>query len=130
MEFGTSIHCMDGRIQEPLLNFIKKEFNITYVDTITEAGPCQILPQNSDQFLINSLKNRIAVSLNQHGSKIIFVSGHHDCAGNPVAKDVQLRQIAESAAALRAMYPGVRVVELYVDENFDVHLISSPDVES
>ena len=24
MEFGTSIHCMDGRIQEPIMEFLKK----------------------------------------------------------------------------------------------------------
>lgn len=129
MEFGTSIHCMDGRIQESLHKFIKEKYNIRYVDTITEAGPCKILPQNSDQFLIESLKDRIAISLNQHGSKIIFISGHHDCAGNPVAKDVQLSQIAESAAALRAMYPGVRIVELYVDENWAVQFVRDHQVE-
>jgi hypothetical protein len=130
MEFGTSIHCMDGRIQEPLVNFIKNEFNITYVDAITEAGPCKILPQNSDQFLIESLKARIAISLNQHNSKMIFISGHHDCAGNPASKDEQLRHIAESAAILRAMYPHARIVELWIDENWTVHMLSARDVES
>ena len=74
MDFVTSIHCMDGRIQEPLINFIKKEYNIRYIDIITEPGPCKILSQNIENHLLESIDNRIAISLNKHGSKIIFIS--------------------------------------------------------
>ena len=39
MSFATSIHCMDGRIQEPIIQYIKTKYDVQYVDVITEPGP-------------------------------------------------------------------------------------------
>ena len=120
IKFGTSIHCMDGRIQEPLINFIKEKYNIRYIDVITEPGPCSILAQNIDNFLVESIKNRLIISLKKHGSKIIFISGHYDCAGNPVSKDIQVQQIIKSEKFLLQKYPDVKVVKLWIDKNWEV----------
>ena len=120
MEFGTSIHCIDGRIQEPLINYIKEKYDIKYVDIITEPGPCNILSQNMDHSLIESIENRIAISLSKHGSKMVFISGHYDCAGNPVLKKIQVDQIFKSEEYLRLKYPDVKVVKLWVNRNWEV----------
>ena len=120
MEFATSIHCMDGRIQEPLIHFIKSKYNINYIDTITEPGPCKILSQNIENTLIDSIDNRISISLNKHGSKIIFISGHHDCAGNPVSDDIQIQQIIECEKILLSKYPDIKIVKLWIDEQWNV----------
>lgn len=120
MEFGTSIHCMDGRIQEPLINFIKRKYKIKYIDIITEPGPCRILSQNLDNSLIESIENRIEISLNKHGSKIIFISGHYDCAGNPVSKEIQVHHIIKSEEFLRLKYPNIKVVKLWINKNWEV----------
>ena len=34
MKFCASIQCFDGRIHEPILAFIKENYNIPYVDVI------------------------------------------------------------------------------------------------
>ncbi len=34
------------------------------------------------------------ISINKHGSHVVAVVAHHDCAGNPVAKEQQLHQLA------------------------------------
>ena len=41
--FATAINCMDGRIQMSVNEFIRKEYGVNYVDTITLAGPCKVL---------------------------------------------------------------------------------------
>ena len=38
--FGTAINCIDGRVQEPVAEWVKKNFN---VDNITLEGPDRIL---------------------------------------------------------------------------------------
>lgn len=38
-QFVTAINCMDGRVQEPVIKWMKEKYNATYVDMITEAGP-------------------------------------------------------------------------------------------
>ena len=120
MEFGTSIHCMDGRIQQPLLNFLKRKYNLKYIDTITEPGPCKIISENLNTPLIESIENRISISLNKHGSKIIFISGHYDCAGNPISKDMQIQQIEKCEEVLRFKYPNVKVIKLWINKNWEV----------
>jgi len=123
MEFGTSIHCMDGRIQEPLLKYIKANYRIWYVDAITEPGPCKILAQSLMNPLIRSIDARLSISLNNHGSEMIFISAHHDCAGNPVPKETQIKQLHESESLLNSKYPNVKTVKLWINENFEVEEI-------
>ena len=43
--FITAINCIDGRVQEPLISFIKKEFSAEYIDLVTEPGPDKILSE-------------------------------------------------------------------------------------
>lgn len=123
MKFGTSIHCMDGRIQEPIIRYIKSHYAITYVDTITEPGPCGILSEQSDRSLLESMDRRVFISLDKHGSTIIFISGHHDCAGNPVPKEVQVEQLRKSEIYLRSKYPAATIVMLWINENWEVEKI-------
>ena len=35
-KFATSISCMDGRIQIPISQWIKENYSVDFVDTITE----------------------------------------------------------------------------------------------
>ena len=100
-EFAASVHCMDGRIQEPLIKYIKEIYKVKYVDAITEPGPNKILASEGADPLVESIINRINISVNKHGSELIFVSGHADCAGNPVRKNIQLEQVEKSASFLQ-----------------------------
>ena len=36
--FGTAINCIDGRTQEPVLDFMKQMYNIDGVDMVTFPG--------------------------------------------------------------------------------------------
>jgi Putative carbonic anhydrase len=33
-KFGTAINCMDGRVQEPVINWMKVRYGLDYVDMI------------------------------------------------------------------------------------------------
>jgi carbonic anhydrase len=91
--FCTAINCMDGRTQVPVVAYLKKRFRVRYVDMITEPGPCRVLAERRDKNLLASIIRRIRISVEKHGSKVIAVTAHHDCAGNPVSKTRQLRQL-------------------------------------
>ncbi len=121
MSFCTSIHCIDGRIQEPLIKYLKAEFAVDYVDAITEAGACKILAEHTDKTAVDSILLRTAISLNNHGSRLIAVSGHYDCAGNPVDEATQKDQIEKSLAYLATLYPDTALVGLWIDHQWTVH---------
>jgi len=120
--FCTSIHCMDGRIQEPIINFLKIHYNVTYVDSITEPGPCRILAENENHILINSILKRLEISIYKHKSKLIAVSGHHDCAGNPLDENQQKNQIKKAIVLCKNKYPDLDYVGLWIDNEWKVNI--------
>jgi len=114
---------MDGRIQEPIVNFLKEHYPIKYVDTITEAGPCKILAGNSNEILVKSIIDRIVISTGHHKSTLIAISGHHDCAGNPCDKEAQIIQVKQSVQFLKDIYPDVEIIGLWVDNEWKVNRV-------
>jgi len=120
--FATAINCMDGRTQEPTINWAKKEFNVDYVDAITEAGPDKILADGSSD-LVESIKNRVLISVEKHGSKNIIMIAHHDCAGNPVSKEEHLVHLEKSVETISSWNLGVDIIGVWIDENWKVNKI-------
>ncbi|KAA3610356.1 MAG: hypothetical protein D8M58_05935 [Calditrichaeota bacterium] len=123
MSFCTAITCMDGRIQQPVFVYLQNYFNVDYVDTITEPGPNKVLAERNNLATVRSIIKRSDISLNVHQSKGIAVVGHHDCAGNPVAKEKQVEQIKDSISFLQQTYSKIDIIGLWVDNNWDVTLI-------
>ena len=115
---------MDGRIQEPIIKYLKDNYNITYVDIITEPGPCKILAENKDKGLVDSIMERTKISINNHGSKLIAISGHYDCAGNPYPEDTQKKQIKESIEYLKNHYPEIKIIGLWIDNKWKIKTLN------
>jgi len=120
MEFCTAINCMDGRVQLPVINYLKNRFKVDFVDTITEPGPCLILAENKPKETINSLLQRVDISVNGHGSKNLAIVGHFDCAGNPAGYEEQIVHIQKSVAFMRREYPHLQIIGLWVAEGLEV----------
>lgn len=121
--FATAINCMDGRTQIPVLNYIRKKCGVDYVDLITESGSIKILAENKDEAALNSIKRRLDISTAKHGSNHVAVVGHHDCAGNAVEKETQLKQILVSIKTIRSLGFKGEIIGLWVDEHWEVHEI-------
>jgi carbonic anhydrase len=119
-KFATAINCMDGRAQLPVIEYLKNKLGVDHVDMITEAGPVRILAENADAVALDSIRKRVLVSLEKHHSQAIAVVGHHDCAGNPVVKEEQRRQIERSIAVVGSWRLGAETIGLWVDENWQV----------
>ena len=113
---------MDGRIQHPVMEWIKEKTGIPYPDIVTEAGPVRAFFEGN-QSVLESIYNRVDISLNNHGAKDIFIVAHHDCAGNPVPKTEQLQHLKKSIETLRQKYPEAKVSGLWVNENWEVEEI-------
>lgn len=128
MSYCTSIHCIDGRIQEPIRKYLTSKYNVKYVDTITEAGPCRILAENQSGCNIDSIHFRIGISLRRHNSNLIAISGHHDCAGNPISDEQHKQQIGESMKHLRDIYPQIEVVGFWINKEWEVTKLSEQGV--
>ncbi|KPJ96565.1 MAG: hypothetical protein AMJ53_00300 [Gammaproteobacteria bacterium SG8_11] len=120
MSYCTSIHCMDGRIQEPIRKYLTAKYNVKYVDAITDAGPCKILAEDKNRYIIDSIHFRVGISLQEHKSTLIVISGHHDCAGNPVADEIQKQQIRKAIKYLQNLYSQVEIAGFWIDHSWEI----------
>ena len=69
MSFCTAINCMDGRTQLPVIEFLRRQFDAAYVDSVTEPGPVRILADRADPAAVASIRRRVEISLHKHGSR-------------------------------------------------------------
>ena len=116
-KFATSITCMDGRIQIPLTNWIKENYSVDYVDTITEPGVDKKIAEDAD---LESIKAKAAISINAHKSELIVISGHFDCAGNPVSDEQHISHIKKGMEVISSWNLGVKVIGVWVDDTWNV----------
>lgn len=116
--FGTSISCMDGRIQIPISKWIKENYSVDFVDTITEPGVDKVLVENPHN---ESIKNKVSISINAHKSKLVVVSGHYECAANPVSDEEHISQIKKDVETISSWNLGVEVVGVWVDNSWKVN---------
>ncbi len=114
---------MDGRTQLPVIEYAKKRFNADYVDMITEAGPNRILAEQTNTNAVQSILNRLSVSVHHHKSKGLVIVGHHECAGNPAGEYAQAAQTRKAIAFLRNCHSSMEIIGVWVDEHWQVHEI-------
>ncbi len=123
MRFCTAINCMDGRVQLPVIQYLKQRFDAEFVDAITEPGPNRILAENKNPHAVQAIHERVKISIENHKSVGVAVVGHDDCAGNPAPESDQITQLKQAIALLRKQYANIEIIGLWVDENWAVHEI-------
>ena len=117
-KFATSVSCIDGRIQTPLAEWIRKNHSVDYVDTITEPGVDKKITENSD---LESIKSKVGISINAHKSELIIVSGHYNCAANPVSDEEHISLIKKGVEVISSWNLGVKVIGVWVDGSWNVN---------
>jgi carbonic anhydrase len=120
-KFATVINCMDGRVQDPVNKWMKEQTGATYIDVITEAGPDKIMSSTATASRL--ILSRVLVSRDKHNSKQLALVAHADCAGNPVSKEAHLKHLKQAGKIISTWELGMHVMMLWVDKNWDVHLI-------
>jgi carbonic anhydrase len=119
-KFATSVSCMDGRIQIPLTKWIKENYSVDYVDTITEPGVDKTITENS---VFESIKTKVSISINAHKSELVVLSGHYDCAANQVSNEDHIELIKKGIEVISSWNLGTKVIGVWVDDSWNVNTI-------
>jgi len=115
---AVCLNCMDGRTQLPVIQWIMKNYQIDFVDMVTEAGMDGFLAdQNSPMGEIHRMVN---ISTNINKALMIFVVGHFDCRGNPVDEITHRTQIAAGVKRIQNDYPDKDVIGAWVNDQWKV----------
>lgn len=121
---GAVINCIDGRVQYPVMEYLKKNYDLSYFDAITEAGPLKILTERTDKCRLFSLKEQIATSLEDNGADLLAIVGHYDCKDNPLDRKQQEGQIKNALDYLAKAYGDqIAYLGLFVNEKWEVEEI-------
>lgn len=121
-KFATAITCIDGRVQQPVVEWVRSRFNVRYVDLITEPGPDLVLAQG-DADVVAWIVQRVLFSITHHNSQTVVLAGHDTCAANPVSKQEHFEQILEGMRNLISCELPARIVGLWVNEWGSVDLV-------
>jgi hypothetical protein len=113
--FATAINCIDGRVQVPVIDWIKFHLNVDYVDLITEPGPDKAITSGSD-ITYNSIYEKAKLSVKTLGSQSISIVAHHDCRANPITKEKHIEMILKCVEVIEKWRLGVRILGLWVNE--------------
>jgi hypothetical protein len=110
---------MDGRTQLPVNEWLRRRYGAEFVDTVTEPGPVRLLASGGTDASEN-IRRRIGISVGKHGSSVVAVVAHHDCAGNPAAEAQQLEQLKIAVELVGTWFAGVEVIGLWLGKDWQV----------
>lgn len=112
-------------MQLPVIDWMKTNLRLDYVDVITEPGPDRILADSPAEQL-RSIQSRVFISNQAHGSDIIVVAAHHDCAGNPASREVHCSQLLRAVRVIRSWsLPLKMVIAVWINDSWDVEVIDT-----
>ena len=121
-KFATAISCIDGRVHLPIINWLMREYSVDYVDIISEPGVDGAFI--SYPSVVQDIKNKVSISVGKHGSDIIFVSAHHDCAGNSVSKEEHLEMLKKCVVDIRGWKLPIKyIISAWIDERWKINII-------
>lgn len=119
-KFGTAINCIDGRTQQVVIDYMRRNFEVDGVDMVTFPGADGMFSnweRSEDSALI---KRATSISVERHGSKVIAVVGHHDCAGNPGDKEHHYTHIRRAVQQVHSWKFPVQIIGLYVNDEWKI----------
>ena len=121
-KFATAIACIDGRFHQQLTDWIVKEYEVDFVDMPTIPGPDKVVSEDSEY--AEALKYGVGISNNGHHSKLLVMTGHEDCAANPVSNDEHKEQIKKSVNNLKNWGFSGEIIGVFVDLNYNFEVVA------
>ena len=121
--FGTAINCIDGRTQEVVIDYMKQKYNIDGVDMVTFPGVDGLFSKEQNSAEIALIRRSVSISIERHGSKIIALVGHYDCAGNPGDREHHNKHIRRAMQEVSSWNLNAQAIGLYVNEKREIEVV-------
>jgi hypothetical protein len=123
--FAVAVSCIDGRVHQPVIDWVRTTVGVDRVDLVTEPGPDAALAECPTPRCA-TVRERLDVSLRAHAPRAVVIAGHDDCAANPVDRSTHRRQIADAARELAAWGHDVPVLGVWVTAEGAVEAVDGP----
>jgi hypothetical protein len=114
LRFALAITCIDGRVQRPVVDYIRRTYGVDYVDLITEPGPEWALTDPTRAGVQAAIQRNARFSVKGHDAELVAVTAHDDCLGNKADPEKRLAQLRTAQQVLAGWGLGVDVLGLWV----------------
>ncbi len=122
--FGTAINCIDGRTQQVVIDHMKQNYDIDGVDMVTFPGADGLFSNGDHSEEIALIRRAVSISIEKHGSRIIAVVGHYDCAGNPGDREYHYMHIRRAVNEVSSWNLQAQVIGLYVNDKREIEKVT------
>ena len=120
--FATAITCIDGRVQQPVTDWMKSYAGVDHIDLVTEPGPDKVISDGT-QPVVDEVVRKVSFSIRHHASSVVALAGHYDCAANTATREEHVEQIVKSMRVLLAYNLEARLLGLYLNKESSVELV-------
>jgi len=114
LRFALAITCIDGRVQRPVVDYIRRKYGVDYVDLITEPGPEWALTDTTRGGIQAAIHRNARFSVEGHDAELIAVTAHDDCLGNDADPGTRLAQLRAAQQVVTGWDLGVDIIGLWV----------------
>jgi len=114
LRFALAITCLDGRVQRPVVDYMRRRYGVDYVDLITEPGPERALTDPTRTGVQTAIHRNARFSVEGHDAELIAVAAHDDCLGNAADPETRLAQLHAAQQLVTGWDLGVDVIGLWV----------------
>ena len=111
---------MDGRTQQVVIDHTKQNYNIDGVDMVTFPGADGLFSNGDHSEEIALIRRAVSISIEKHGSRIIAVVGHYDCAGNAVTREHHYMHIRRAMREVSSWNLHAQLIGLYVNDKREI----------
>ncbi len=123
LEYAAAITCVDGRSDQPVVDWMKQNFLVHYVDRITVPEPDRVLPDGpADE--IELVRHHVEYCLRTHHPAILAIAAHHDCAGGAISADEHRQRLRNAVEVLKGWRTTMRIVGLWLNERGQVEIVA------
>lgn len=127
-KFGTAVNCIDGRTQKVVIDRMKRNHVVDGADLVTLPGVDGILFSSSynkegkmsSEEIIAPIRRAVSISIEKHGSRVIAIVGHHDCAGNSRDRENHAAGIGNAMREVSSWNFSVQIVGYYVNDKREI----------
>ena len=114
LRFALAITCLDGRVQRPVVDYMRRAYGVDYVDLITEPGPEWALTDPTRAAVQAAIQRNARFSVAGHDAELIAVTAHDDCLGNDADPGTRLAQLRAAQRVVTGWDLGVEIIGLWV----------------
>ena len=95
---------------------MKQNYSVDGVDMVTFPGADGLFSNEKYSGEIALIRRAVSISIEKHGSRIIAIVGHYDCAGNPGDREHHFMHIRKAMQEVSSWNFNAQVIGLYVND--------------